>query len=257
MRPESGKNRGRKAIRLATAVVLIVGVTLVVSAGISASGANTDDDDDGQNWTGVAMTGPALVAGDIASRGSTTTSGLAAPTESVGTRMKKRHGKYGQRKAISPIIATVLIIAVTLIASVAIGGFVFGIFAQGQNSALVAVTGTSLLAADFTANPAPTTFACVTANPTIPYLTVTNTGSGSAAIASVGITWAGTNNAFSASSTCNIGAAGTTSATSYLDFAGSSDLTATGATAAISGQAYTGTITLTNGAQLLLTGIWQ
>ncbi len=58
--------------------------------------------------------------------------------------MNPRYGKNGQRRAISPIIATVLIIAVTLIASVAIGGFVFGIFAQGQNSAQVAVTGTAL-----------------------------------------------------------------------------------------------------------------
>src|SRR5438445_12327292 len=49
----------------------------------------------------------------------------------------------------SDIIATVLIIAVTLIASVAIGGFVFGIFAQGQNSAQIAVTGTALLAINF------------------------------------------------------------------------------------------------------------
>ena len=63
--------------------------------------------------------------------------------------MKALNGKNGQRKAISPIIATVLIIAVTLIASVAIGGFVFGIFAQGQNSAQVAVTGTALLAVLF------------------------------------------------------------------------------------------------------------
>ena len=171
--------------------------------------------------------------------------------------MNPRYGKNGQRRAISPIIATVLIIAVTLIASVAIGGFVFGIFSQGQNSALVAVTGTALLASAFTANAAPTTFSCVTTSPTIPYLTVTNTGSGSAAIASVSITWAGTNNAFSAAATCNIGASGTTSATSYLNFAAASHLTATGATAGLAGQTYTGTITLTNGAQLLFTGTWQ
>jgi len=167
------------------------------------------------------------------------------------------HETNGDRKAISPIIATVLIIAVTLIASVAIGGFVFGIFGQSQNSALVAVTGTSLLAADFAANPVPTIFSCVTATPTIPYLTVTNTGSGSATIASVAITWAGTNNAFSAGGACNIGASGTTSSTSYLDFAAASHLTATGAMNAVSGQSYTGTITLTNGAQLLFTGTWQ
>jgi flagellin-like protein len=41
------------------------------------------------------------------------------------------------RRAISPIIATVLVIAVTLIASVAVGGFVFGTASQGANVALV------------------------------------------------------------------------------------------------------------------------
>src|SRR5437660_7735113 len=48
--------------------------------------------------------------------------------------MNPRYGKNGQRRAISPIIATVLIIAVTLIASVAIGGFVFGIFRSEEHT---------------------------------------------------------------------------------------------------------------------------
>src|SRR5438445_2479836 len=84
----------------------------------------------------------------------------------------------------SDIIATVLIIAVTLIASVAIGGFVFGIFAQGQNSAQVAVTGTALLAATFISEGNTKTF---TSAPTsaCSYLTLTNTGSGSASVATI------------------------------------------------------------------------
>ena len=49
-----------------------------------------------------------------------------------------------KRRAISPIIATVLIIAVTLIASVAIGGFVFGTTASGENTAQVAVVGITI-----------------------------------------------------------------------------------------------------------------
>ncbi len=57
--------------------------------------------------------------------------------------MKIRNGKY-ERKAISPIIATVLIIAVTLIAAVAIGGFVFGIFGSASNTAQVEVTAVTL-----------------------------------------------------------------------------------------------------------------
>src|SRR5712664_4937301 len=98
--------------------------------------------------------------------------------------MNPRYGKNGQRKAISPIIATVLIIAVTLIASVAIGGFVFGIFAQGQNSAQVAVTGTALIAADFLVGGTTTTFTCASTS-AIAYLTLTNTGTGSASVATI------------------------------------------------------------------------
>jgi flagellin-like protein len=146
--------------------------------------------------------------------------------------MNPRYGKNGQRRAISPIIATVLIIAVTLIASVAIGGFVFGIFAQGQNSAQVAVTGTALLAAN---------------------LTLTNTGSGSASVSTISFTWAGGNTAYTGPTGCNIGASGSATATTYLLFPGTSTITPS----AISGQTYTGTVTLSNGAQLLLTGTWQ
>jgi FlaG/FlaF family flagellin (archaellin) len=45
-----------------------------------------------------------------------------------------------KQRAISDLVATVLIIAVVMIASVAVGGFVFGIFGQSQSSAQVAVT---------------------------------------------------------------------------------------------------------------------
>src|SRR2546427_7304057 len=94
-----------------------------------------------------------------------------------------------RRRAISPIIATVLIIAVTLIASVAVGGFVFGIFAQGQNSAQIAVTGTALLALNFLSTNAGKTFTCASSS-SAAYLTLTNTGSGSSSIAAISLTWA-------------------------------------------------------------------
>ena len=156
------------------------------------------------------------------------------------------------RRAVSPIIATVLIIAVTLIASVAIGGFVFGIFAQGQNSAQVAVTGTALLAADFLSTGGTSTFTCASAS-SLAYLTLTNTGTGSASVATISITWAGANKAYSVSGACNIGASGSTSATTYLIFPVTTQITPS----AIAGQVYTGTVTLSNGAQLLMTGTWQ
>jgi len=160
--------------------------------------------------------------------------------------------KVGKRRAISPIIATVLIIAVTLIASVAIGGFVFGIFAQGQNSAQVAVTGTALIAADFLTGGTTTTFTCASTS-AIAYLTLTNTGTGSASVATISLTWAGGNTAYTVVGTCNIGASGSTTATTYIVFPATTKITPS----ATAGQTYTGTITLSNGAQLLLTGTWQ
>jgi flagellin-like protein len=161
--------------------------------------------------------------------------------------------RFCKRNAVSPIIATVLIIAVTLIASVAIGGFVFGIFAQGQNSAQVAVTGTALLAANFLTTNAGKTFTCASSS-SAAYLTLTNTGSGSASVATVAITWAGGNSAYTLlSGVCSIGASGSTTATTYLVFPATSKITPS----AVSGQTYTGTVTLSNGAQLLLTGTWQ
>ena len=166
--------------------------------------------------------------------------------------MNPRYGKNGQRRAISPIIATVLIIAVTLIASVAIGGFVFGIFAQGQNSAQVAVTGTALLASSFLTGGSTKTFTCATTS-SGSYLTLTNTGSGSASVATISFTWAGGNTAYTGPTNCNIGASGSSTATTYLLF----PVTSTVSPSAISGQTYTGTVTLSNGAQLLLTGTWQ
>lgn len=66
------------------------------------------------------------------------------------------------------MLATVLIIAVTLIASVVIGGFVFGIFGSSSNSAQLAVTQESCQA---------------TKNDLTCAFTITNTGTASAQIA--------------------------------------------------------------------------
>jgi flagellin-like protein len=159
---------------------------------------------------------------------------------------------HAQRRAISPIIATVLIIAVTLIASVAVSGFVFGIFGEGENSAQVAVTGTALMAADFQAGGSTLSFTCASSS-SAAYLTLTNTGSGSASVSTISITWAGGNTAYTGPTNCNVGPSGSSTSTTYIIFPN----TSTVSPSAISGQTYTGTVTLSNGAQLLLTGTWQ
>ncbi|MGP8125027.1 MAG: archaellin/type IV pilin N-terminal domain-containing protein [Nitrososphaerales archaeon] len=51
--------------------------------------------------------------------------------------------KHGKRKAISPILATVILIAITLVAAVAIAGFVFGLFGTFTSSANLQLVSTS------------------------------------------------------------------------------------------------------------------
>src|SRR5438445_12998584 len=63
--------------------------------------------------------------------------------------MKISNFRSRGRRAISPIVATVLIVAVTLVASVAIAEFVFGIFSTQSNTAQVSVTAQALLASTF------------------------------------------------------------------------------------------------------------
>ncbi len=161
-----------------------------------------------------------------------------------------------RRRALSTILATVITVAVAVVASIAVSGFVFGILGLVQNPGQIVVTGTVLPAAAFTASGTLTSFSCASTS-AIPYLTLTNTGTGAAIITGVTITWAGTNNAFAAPPSCKIGASGTPTSTTYLNFVAASHLSATGAVDAVPGQAYTGTITLSNGAHLLFTGIWQ
>jgi flagellin-like protein len=60
---------------------------------------------------------------------------------------RRPSGKYGRRRGISPILATVLIIAVTLVASVAIGGLAYGVLGSAANSAQVQVMTTIVPAA--------------------------------------------------------------------------------------------------------------
>jgi flagellin-like protein len=170
--------------------------------------------------------------------------------------MKAPIGKYGQRKAISPIIATVLIIAVTLIAAVAIGGFVFGIFGSASSSAQVQVTSQNLIAADLLSSDtaaAPTCSVTGAAND----VTLTNTGTAATTVTGITITWAGAVNSFSVA-TCTVAAAGNAGATTNgnpisILFGLANQLTTT----AVTGQTYTGTVTLGNGAVLLFTGTFN
>jgi archaeal type IV pilus assembly protein PilA len=147
----------------------------------------------------------------------------------VGTPlMKFMHTR--ERKAISPIIATVLIIAVTLIAAVAIAGFVFGIFSSGASTAQVAVTAISCSSSGN---------ACI--------MTLTNTGNAVTNPGGTGvITYAGVSQPLTTTTTSNIPAGGGNLQVTYSMGAP--------ATAPVAGQQYTGYVALANGEQVQFAG---
>ena len=158
-------------------------------------------------------------------------------------------------RAISPIVATVLIVAVTLVASVAIAGFIFGIFSTTADSAQVAVTANILKQAD-EGGAAATSFTCGAVGTFTSYATLTNTGTAQTSVTSMTITWAGQSNTFTVSGSCTVGAAGSATATQNL-LIGKTGTLYYLATAPTVGGTYTGTVTLASGATVLFTGPFQ
>jgi flagellin-like protein len=171
-------------------------------------------------------------------------------------KIRNGHGKYAQRRAISPIIATVLIIAVTLIAAVAIGGFVFGIFGSASSSAQVQVTSQNIVAADMLSTGTSASPACSTTG-AVNDVTLTNTGTAATTVTGITITWAGQVNSFSVT-TCTVAPAGAVvSATDGNPISINFPTTEKLLTSGVTGQTYTGTVTLGNGAVLLFTGTFN
>lgn len=140
------------------------------------------------------------------------------------------------RKAISPVLATVILIAITLIAAIAIAGFVFGLFGSFTSSATVSEVSTTLVHDAAT-----------------PWMTgsvsVQNTGTSNTNVNSMSITYGGV----TCSPQINAGAAvlvtaGAGAVAVNLSGAG----TCTVATTA--GEAFSGSLALSNGGQVPFTG---
>src|SRR2546427_9549025 len=168
--------------------------------------------------------------------------------------MKMSNFRSRGRRAISPIVATVLIVAVTLVASVAIAGFVFGIFASQGNTAQVSVTATAMKAADFLAAGQSTGFTCGSADGS--YLTLTNSGTAPASVTSMTLVVAGVSNTFALTAgICTVAAVGAAANNpqSLLFVARQAHTTVN----AVAGNAFTGTVTLNNGAVLIFAGTFQ
>ena len=161
----------------------------------------------------------------------------------------------GKRGGIGPAVATIIVVLIVCALGLGIVEMQTSSSSGGQkspNAAQVEVTGTALLAANFLSGGTTKTFTCATTSAGS-YLTLTNTGSGRFSVSTISFAWEGGNTAYAGPTSCNIGAQGSATATIYLLFPATSTISPS----AISGQRYTGTVSLSNGAQLLFTGTWQ
>lgn len=132
--------------------------------------------------------------------------------------------KFGKKKAISPILATVILIAITLVAAVAIAGFVFGLFGTLSGGANIQVTGTVCSLG---------VGSCI--------LTMTNTGSAPAT-----------------ANTCAIyGTAGTPPGTAVVAGSSGTAVSCVVVTTTFTvGEAVSGTVTMSNGITIPFSGVW-
>jgi len=145
-----------------------------------------------------------------------------------------------KRKAISPVLATVILIAITLIAAIAIAGFVFGLFGSFTSSAQVSARVISC------------TLAGAVPNKLVCTLALTNTGTSNTAITACGINVGG-------SSVASTATAGTGSLTINAGATDSGVLCTTNANQgepAIGSQAV-GSISVSNGASVPFSGVWS
>jgi len=151
-----------------------------------------------------------------------------------------RENKY-QRKGISPIIATLTLIAVTLVAAVAIGGFVFGIFGSQTSTAQVSVT-YAYIPHDVTTG----TLQIVIDKPTegtYGIIALQNLGTANVAVNGVSLTYGGSTKYASLSEPAPLNSGGTV--TLYITSL---------PTDAVAGQQFTGVVVLSNGAQIPFSG---
>jgi len=158
------------------------------------------------------------------------------------------HISTKRRKAISPILATVILIAITLIAAIAIAGFVFGLFGSFTSSAQVQAAPVSFTAAVANAAAAAPTCHAV-AGATAPYLQLSNTGTSSATANYFTISFGGKTYTQTPAAGCVV-VAGSNEAMDVTGFGA-------GAGVAVVGEQFTGAALMSNGASVAFTGTFQ
>jgi len=139
------------------------------------------------------------------------------------------------RKAISPVLATVILIAITLIAAIAVAGFVFGLFGTFTTTAQVSASVVSCVSKNG-------------ANVAVCTVSLTNTGSGNTAVNACYISVAGVNTAGTWAKT------GGTDLKAGDNLAGTCTLTIAGNSV---GSQAIGSVSLTNGGSVEFSGVWS
>ncbi len=160
----------------------------------------------------------------------------------VKNTLIKRH-----RKAITPVLATIILIAITLIAGVAIAGFVFGLFGTSANSPAVGFVTSDVDHA--VAGKGATTWDVDCIPKTNSWLQFKNSGGGPTSMVSLKLSYNGKTisaNIITAGG-CTISAQGTVYAT-FDDFGTAAQFNAN------AGDTFSGTATLSNGATVPFSG---
>jgi len=146
-----------------------------------------------------------------------------------------------RRKAISPVLATVILIAITLIAAIAIAGFVFGLFGSFTSSARVQVVSANLAHQIFLNPPCTGAPACT--------VYFQNIGTSNANVNSLTLTYGGTTCVPAFGNAVQIPATGTSTPVT---------LTGVGTCAAgTAGEAFVGSAALSNGGQVPFSGTFS
>jgi flagellin-like protein len=143
------------------------------------------------------------------------------------------------RKAISPVLATVILIAITLIAAVAIAGFVFGLFGSFTSSAQVSAHVTKC-----TAGPAGSA-----AHNNECTLTLTNTGTSNVSVVGGSVQIGGSSVACNGALVLPPIAASSSASFTCLQLAATNAQTV--------GSQAVGSISLSNGASVPFSGVWS
>ncbi len=163
--------------------------------------------------------------------------------------------KFGikARRAVSPIIGAIPIVAVTLVAAVAIGGYVFGLLGSQSSTAQVQAVSSAVTAAG--GGTGTTLAAACAASATAPNVAFANSGTAAATIIQISLTFNG--KTYTAAPTggalCVVRASGSTTSTVYVNFSTGGTNLPFGAP----GNQFTGYAALNNGAQVMFTGVFQ